>query len=283
MAEAASAVEAALAGQATPPNGKARRRDCPRYSREWATGWPSGSSPPPAARSCCSRWPRRAGNNRAVSTAMASSFLNAGTAGGWSAWPERVVGVAGPLADLATPYRSACQASQARASCGVEEAGSRRRAQKAPNSRSGSASRRAAFGPRVGQHRGGVQALDPPGPCELVHRGDAVDDRPHPCEAGGQDGPVRPVGGRAQADRWRVAVSVQGSRHHPTQKQRLRSRPGNGDRPEARVGSSGAVFPECKVAARAGYLALSAAGARWRVRYTVARETVNSSARSAIV
>jgi D-threo-aldose 1-dehydrogenase len=31
------------------------------------------------------------------------------------------------------------------------------------------------------------------------------------------------------------------------------------------------------------YLALSAAGARWRVRYTVARETVNSSARSAIV
>ncbi len=47
---------------------------------------------------------------------MASSFLNAGTEGGWSAWPERVVGVAGPLADLAAPYRSACQASQARAS-----------------------------------------------------------------------------------------------------------------------------------------------------------------------
>jgi len=74
-----------------------------------------------------------------------------------------------------------------------------------------------------------------------------------------------------------------GSRHHPAQKQRLGSRPGKGDRPEARVGSSGAVFPECKVAAQAGYVALSAAGARWRVRYTVARETVNSSARSAIV
>ena len=35
-------------------------------------------------------------------------------------------------------YRSACQAYQARSSCGVEEAGSRRRAQKARNSRSGS-------------------------------------------------------------------------------------------------------------------------------------------------
>src|SRR5208282_6759918 len=44
---------------------------------------------------------RGAGNNRPMSTATASSFLNAaGT--GWSlAWPERVVGVAGPLADLA--------------------------------------------------------------------------------------------------------------------------------------------------------------------------------------
>ena len=29
-----------------------------------------------------------------------SSFLNAGTAGGWSAWPERIVGVAWPLPDL---------------------------------------------------------------------------------------------------------------------------------------------------------------------------------------
>src|SRR5712691_4577648 len=37
-----------------------------------------------------------AGNDRAVSTPMASSFLNAGTAGGWSARPERVVGVARP-------------------------------------------------------------------------------------------------------------------------------------------------------------------------------------------
>ena len=46
-----------------------------------------------------------AGNNRAVSTATASSFLNCpggAVARGWSlAWPERVAGVAGPLADLA--------------------------------------------------------------------------------------------------------------------------------------------------------------------------------------
>ena len=95
---------------------------------------------------------------------------------------------------------------------------------------------------------------------------------------------ARQVSAPAPAARPRAGGhSLQGSRHHPAQKQRLGSRPGNGDRPEARVGSSGAVFPECKVAARAGYLALSAAGARWRVRYTVARETVNSSARSAIV
>jgi hypothetical protein len=41
----------------------------------------------------------------------------------------------------------------------------------------------AAFRPWVGQHRGGVQVLDPPGPGELVHvGGDAVDDRPHPGE-----------------------------------------------------------------------------------------------------
>jgi hypothetical protein len=48
-----------------------------------------------------------AGRNGPVSTAAASSFLNCpgvrcGT--GWSsAWPERVVAVAGPLADLAAP------------------------------------------------------------------------------------------------------------------------------------------------------------------------------------
>jgi hypothetical protein len=76
---------------------------------------------------------------------------------------------------------------------------------------------------------------------------------------------------------------ISGSRHHPAQKQRLGSRSGNGDRREARVGSSGAVLPGCKIAARAGYLALSAAGARWRVRYTVAREMVNTSARSVMV
>jgi hypothetical protein len=32
------------------------------------------------------------GNSRAVSTATGSSFLNGGTAYGWSAWPERIAG-----------------------------------------------------------------------------------------------------------------------------------------------------------------------------------------------
>src|ERR1019366_9686407 len=49
--------------------------------------------------------PGGAGNNGPVSTARASSFLNCpggAVARGWSlAWPERVAGVAGPLADLA--------------------------------------------------------------------------------------------------------------------------------------------------------------------------------------
>jgi hypothetical protein len=39
-----------------------------------------------------------ASNNRPMSTATVSSFLNAG---GWSAWPKRIVGLARPLASLA--------------------------------------------------------------------------------------------------------------------------------------------------------------------------------------
>jgi hypothetical protein len=58
---------------------------------------------------------------------------------------------------------------------------------------------------RIGQHRGGVQVLDPPGPGEFVNvGGDAVDDRRRPRQVDGHDGPVRPVGGRAQIDRRRV-------------------------------------------------------------------------------
>ena len=46
------------------------------------------------------------------------------------------------------------------------------------------------------------QVLGPPGPGEFVYvGGDAVDDRGHPCEVDGRDGPARPVGGRAQVDR----------------------------------------------------------------------------------
>ena len=45
-----------------------------------------------------------------------------------------------------------------------------------------------ALGPRVGQHRGGGQVLDPPGPGELVHvGGDPVDDRGHPRQVDGHD------------------------------------------------------------------------------------------------
>ena len=84
------------------------------------------------------------------------------------------------------------------------------RVQKARNSRSGSASRRRRSARGSGSTAAVVQVLDPPGPGEFVHvGGDAVDDRRHPREVDGHDGPVRPVGGRAQVDRWRVAISVQ--------------------------------------------------------------------------
>src|ERR1039457_2055563 len=60
---------------------------------------------------------RCAGNNGPVSTARASSFLKCpggAVARGWSlAWPERVVGVAGPLADLAALV-SACDEDRCR-------------------------------------------------------------------------------------------------------------------------------------------------------------------------
>jgi hypothetical protein len=59
--------------------------------------------------------------------------------------------------------------------------GSRRRAQKARNSRSGSANRRWRSARGVSEHRIGIQVLDPPGRGEFVHvGGDAVDDRSHP-------------------------------------------------------------------------------------------------------
>jgi hypothetical protein len=49
----------------------------------------------------------------------------------------------------------------------------------------------ATLRPRVGQHSGGVQVLDPPGPGEFVHvGGDAVDDRRHPRQVDGHDGLV---------------------------------------------------------------------------------------------
>jgi bifunctional DNA primase/polymerase-like protein len=77
-----------------------------------AAGWPAGSNTGVGCRASsivaldldrhAGKPDGGAGNNRAVSTVTASSFLNAaGRLGGWSAWPERVVGIARPLAGLA--------------------------------------------------------------------------------------------------------------------------------------------------------------------------------------
>ena len=49
-----------------------------------------------------------------------------------------------------------------------------------------------------------------PGPGKFVHVGrDAADDRPDPRQVDGDDGPARPIGGRAQVNRGRVAISIQ--------------------------------------------------------------------------
>ena len=84
------------------------------------------------------------------------------------------------------------------------------RAQKARNSRSGSASRRRRSACRSGSTRSGGKVLDPPGLGEFVNvSGDLVDDRLHPRYVDLHDGPVGPVGGRAQVDRPRVAAPVE--------------------------------------------------------------------------
>ena len=106
-------------------------------------------------------------------------------------------------------YRSACQASQARSSCRVDEAGNPLRAQNARNSRSGSATRRR----RSARRSGTTAAASGSRPAKRGRArplgGDAVNDRPHPRQVDGHDGPVRPVGGRAQVHRRRVAAPVE--------------------------------------------------------------------------
>jgi len=72
----------------------------PRRRMQWPPPGPVGET------ASCEASPKRGGgNNGPASTAMASSFLNSPgvrCSTGWSlAWPERVVGVAGPLAGLA--------------------------------------------------------------------------------------------------------------------------------------------------------------------------------------
>ena len=127
---------------------------------------------------CCGRLPvgaeaarplRGAGNGRAASTATASSFLTCPGVrvprGGRQRGRNGLSVYAARWLISPRWYRSACQASQARSSCGVEEAGSLRLGQPPT-----------AFRPPAGQHRGGVQVLGPPGPGEFVHvGGDAVD------------------------------------------------------------------------------------------------------------
>jgi hypothetical protein len=78
-------------------------------------------------------------NNRPVSTAIASSFLNwCFLWQEWSlAWPERVVGVAGPLADLAALVSLGLPGIPGSLELRVEEAGDRSQVQKVRNSRSG--------------------------------------------------------------------------------------------------------------------------------------------------
>lgn len=80
-------------------------------------GWPEGTLAHTRNWSWNGQRYRGAGNNRAMSTATVSSFLNAaGRLGGWSAWPERVVGVTRPLGGLAARVSLGLPCVQARSS-----------------------------------------------------------------------------------------------------------------------------------------------------------------------
>src|SRR6266851_7613107 len=114
-----------------------------------------------------------AGNSGPVSTATASSFLNCpgvrcGT--GWSlAWPERVAGVAGPLADLAALVSPGLPGVPGPRQLRGRGGGQPRSGAEGPELQVRLGEPPAAFRPPVGRHRGGVQVLDPPGPGEFVH------------------------------------------------------------------------------------------------------------------
>jgi|HubBroStandDraft_2_1064218.scaffolds.fasta_scaffold14485_4 hypothetical protein len=152
---------------------------------------------------------RGAGNNRAVSTATASSFLNAARG--------LVVSVAGTgcrCSPAAGRSRRAGTARPARRPRSAPAAGSRRRVIPCGRRRPGTpGSARPAAGGAPPTGRGAPRRCPgprPPSPGEFVHiGGDAVDDRGHPRQADGDEGPVWPVGGRAQADRRQVAAPVE--------------------------------------------------------------------------
>ena len=135
---------------------------------------------------------------------------------GWSL--VSVVGTGCRCSRVVGQFRSAGIARPARRPRPAPVAGSRKRAAAGGYRRPGTPgpARPAAggpptaFRPRAGQHRGGGQVPGPPNPGELVDvSGDPADDRRHPHEVGGHDGPARPAGGRAQADRRRAAISIQ--------------------------------------------------------------------------
>jgi hypothetical protein len=153
-----------------------------------------------------------AGNNGPVSTAAASSLLNGPGVRcgmGWSsAGPERVIGVTGPLADLAAlmplglpgvPGPLQLRGRGSGPPPGAEGPELQVRRSQPP----------AALRPRVGQHRGIVQVLDPPGqPSSSTSAAmRSMTARTRARSTATRAGPA--VGGRAQAGRCRVAVGVQ--------------------------------------------------------------------------
>src|SRR5580692_8655366 len=102
---------------------------------------------------------RDAGNNGPVSTATASSFLNGPGVRGGTGWPlafpERVVGVAGPLADLAALVPFGLPGVPGPLQLRGRGSGQPTAGAEGPELQVRLGQPPAAFGPRVGQHRGG--------------------------------------------------------------------------------------------------------------------------------
>jgi hypothetical protein len=117
---------------------------------------------------------------------------------GWpSARPERVIGVAGPSADLAALVWLCLLCVPGSLQLGCREAGSRLRVQKpgTPGSARPAARRRSAC--RSGSTVAVVRVLDPPGPGELIDAdGDTVQDRRHPGQVDHHQRPLKVIAAR---------------------------------------------------------------------------------------